>query len=143
MVGVDTTFLVHLEIRECAEHTRAHEWLRREIFDGGETLSLAPQVLTEFIHVVSDSRRFQNPLSMPDAVSKARFWWNAVEVRRVYPTHESTTNFLDWIIRHALGRKRILDTYLASTYSAAGVARIVTSNARDYSIFGEFEILSY
>jgi len=143
MVGVDTTVLIHLEIRETPEHARAHEWLSRITTDGGQTIALASQVLTEFIHIVTDSQRFQQPLSMGDAIDKARTWWNAVEVRRVYPTAESTTRFLDWLAKYSLGRKRLLDTHLAATYYAAGVRQIVTSNKRDFSILDEMDVLSY
>jgi len=143
MIGIDTTVLVHLEIEETVEHSIAHQWLRREILDGGQAIALASQVLTEFIHVVTDPRRFQQPLSVAIAIEKARFWWNAIEVRRVYPTAESTSLFLDWLVERSLGRKRLLDTHLAATYHCAGVRRIITSNARDFAVFGQFEVLAY
>ena len=52
---------------------------------------------------------------MDEAVAKARFWWNSVEVRHVFPTDDSVRLALDWVHCHQLGRKRILDTQLAST----------------------------
>lgn len=70
MLGIDTTFLVHVEIRESAEHLRAMAWLKREVLDGGEALALAPQVLVEFTHVVTDANRFEKPLSMAEAIAK-------------------------------------------------------------------------
>jgi predicted nucleic acid-binding protein len=143
MIGLDTTVLVHLEIKEATEHARAHDWLRREILDRGDAIALAPQVLVEFIHVVTDAKRFEAPLTMEQSIAKARFWWMAVEVRHVYPTAESTALFLDWLTQHGLGRKRLLDTFLAATFRTAGVERIVTSNSRDFSIFGGFEVTSY
>jgi hypothetical protein len=39
---------------------------------------------------------------------------------------------------HQFGRKRILDTMLAATYRNAGVASLLTSNARDFTTFGGF-----
>ena len=48
MIGADTTFLVQLEIREMPEHARAHDLLKREVLEPGETLALVPQVLAEF-----------------------------------------------------------------------------------------------
>jgi len=142
MIGIDTTVLVHLEIPESPEHRRTHELLRREIMDGRQELALAPQVLTEFLHIVTDPRRFQRPLSMPQALDRARFWWNAAEVRHVFPTPESTALFLDWLAQHQLGRKRLLDTHLAATLWSAGVRRLMTSNPRDFAIFPGFEILT-
>ena len=79
---------------------------------------------------------------MVEALGKASLWWNAVEVKRVYPTRESTTLFLEWLLHHRLGRKRLLDTQLAATHWAVGVRRVLTPNARDFAIFGGFQILS-
>ena len=55
---------------------------------------------------------------------------------------ESTALFLGWLMQHGLGRKRLLDTHLAATLWSAGVRRLMTSNPRDFTIFGAFELLS-
>jgi predicted nucleic acid-binding protein len=142
MIGVDTTFLVQLEIIETPGHQSAHELLRREVLAANEKLALVPQVLAEFVHVVTDPRRFQRPLSMDQALSRALFWWNAQEVQRVFPTSESTALWLAWVSEKGLGRKRLLDTQLAAVLWSAGVRRIVTSNVRDFATFMGFQILS-
>jgi predicted nucleic acid-binding protein len=142
MIGIDTTLVVQLEIQEMPEHTRAHRLLRTAVLEAGESIALAPQVLTEFLHVATDPRRFAQPLTMEQALVKSRFWWSAREVRHVYPTAESTSVFLGWLEQHSLGRKRLLDTHLAATYWAAGVDRILTSNARDFAVFGVFETIT-
>ena len=136
MIGADTTFLVQLELVELPAHAAAHQILQREILQPQVPLALAPQVLAEFIHIVTDPRRFQKPLTMDEALAKARFWWNAVEVRHVFPTDDSTRLAFDWLQRHQLGRKRILDTQLAATLWTAGIQRLVTSNSADFKLFG-------
>jgi len=141
MIGADTTFLVQLELIELPGHQAAHAFLQREILQPQIPLALAPQVLAEFIHVVTDPRRFQKPLTADEAVAKARFWWNAAEVQPVFPTNESTALFLDWMQRHQLGRKRILDTQLAAIFWSAGVRKVLTANPADFQIFG-FQLLT-
>ena len=141
MIGVDTTFLVQLELLELPAHKAADELLQREVLQPQVPLALAPQVLAEFIHIVTDPRRFQRPLTADEAVAKARFWWNAGEVRHVFPSAESTALFLDWMQRHQLGRKRILDTQLAAILWTAGVRQVITANPADFHIFG-FQLLS-
>lgn len=141
MIGADTTFLVELEIVEHPAHHAAKLLLQREILDSNVQLLIAPQVLAEFVHIVSDPRRFQAQLSMADAVAKAQFWWNAAEVKRIFPTEESVTLALDWLQTHKLGRKRILDTHLAATLWVAGARRIITANPDDFRLVG-FEILN-
>jgi predicted nucleic acid-binding protein len=141
MIGADTTFLVQLELSELPAHHAAHELLQREILQPQVPLALAPQVLAEFIHVVTDPRRFQKPLTADEAVAAARFWWNASEVQHVFPTSESTALFLDWMQRHQLGRKRILDTQLAAILWAAGARQVLTANPADFELFG-FQLLT-
>jgi predicted nucleic acid-binding protein len=136
MIGADTTLLVQLELVELPAHAAAHKLLRQEVLDPQIPLALAPQILSEFIHVVTDPRRFQKPLTMNEAIAKADFWWNAAEVQHVFPTADSVRLFHDWMRHHQLGRKRILDTQLAATLWDAGVRSLITSNRADFQIFG-------
>jgi len=48
MIGVDTTFLIQLEVVELPLHTAAHAVLKREVLDAGVELALAPQILSDF-----------------------------------------------------------------------------------------------
>jgi predicted nucleic acid-binding protein len=141
--GIDTTFLVQVEISESPEHERAHAWLKRTLADQAIPFALAPQVLTEFIHVATDARRFAAPLPIELALEKAEFWWNASEVIRVLPSPKSTDLTLQWIRAHRLGRKRLLDTQLAATYYSAGVTQILTANAADFAVFEVFSPVAY
>lgn len=139
--GVDTTFLVQAEVADHTEHHRARTLLDG-ILDAGDSLAIAPQVLAEFIHIVTDDRRFQRPLLIAAALERAQLWWHAPEVVQVFPDARATRLFLKWMKDHRLGRKRILDTQLAATYHEAGIRSILSSNARDYRVFGCFDILS-
>ena len=98
-------------------------------------------MLAEFLHLVTDPRRFTRPLTMHEARDKARFWWAAREVQHVFPTEAATALFLDWHAGHRLGRKRLLDTMLGATLWAAGARRVVSSNAGDFSTLG-FDVIT-
>lgn len=54
----------------------------------------------------------------------------------------SMRTFFDWMRQHRLGRKRILDTLLASTFREAGVQSILTTNSRDFTILGGFNCVT-
>lgn len=137
--GIDTTFLVQVEVREVPGHEEVRGCLNEALLSRyPQPLALAPQVLTEFVHVVTDPRRFVSPLSMEEALEKARGWWEASEVKQVYPSLDSTRLGLLWLRQHRLGRKRLLDTQLAATYYAAGVNSLLTLNMSDFDIFGVF-----
>lgn len=138
--GLDTTFLVQVEVARHPGHAAAKALLDRLLMTG-DTFAVAPQVLGEFVHIITDERRFEHPLTPQRALDRAQVWWNAREVVQVYPNAASTRLFFSWMKQHRLGRKRILDTQLAATYFQAGVRSILSTNARDYRIFECFEVL--
>lgn len=140
--GIDTDFLVAVEIREHPFHARADSLLA-DLLANGHDLALAPQTLAEFIHIVTDPKRMPTPLAMEEAIRRATHWWQAAEVVRVFPNGESAIDFLAWLQRHGLGRKRLLDTLLATTFHRSGIRRIITNNERDYRVFGVFQIITY
>ncbi len=140
-IGLDTTFLVEVSVREHPGHLEASAEMDKHLTAGG-TFFLAPQVIAEFIHVITDSRRFEHPLLIQEALEKAKIWWNARETRHALPTSTSIEQFYLWMHEFNLGRKRILDTMLAATYFSHHVSTILSSNARDYTVFGCFTVIT-
>jgi predicted nucleic acid-binding protein len=139
--GLDTGFLVAAEVLEHAEHVAARDGLAR-LLAAGDFIAIAPQVLAEFIHIVTDSRRFAHPLDMTAANRVAEQWWTAREVVQVFPNDAATRQFLSWLRQFALGRKRLLDTLLAATYKEAGVLSLLTTNPADFAPFGVFTCIT-
>jgi len=137
--GADTSFLVAVELVSHARHGQS-----RTLLDGfinaGDRLALAPQVLAEFVHIVTDPRRCAKPLSMSTAVDRAEALWNATETIQLVPGASATIQFFTWMRQYRLGRKRLLDTMLAATFYVAGVRSIVTLNKSDFEVFGCFTI---
>ncbi|WP_089933909.1 type II toxin-antitoxin system VapC family toxin [Candidatus Entotheonella palauensis] len=139
--GLDTGFLVAAEVMEHADHAAARQVLAR-LVSAGDQVAIAPQVLAEFIHVVTDPRRFTQPLSMDEARHVTQQWWTANEVVRVFPNEAATQQFLVWLGQFSLGRKRLLDTLLAATYHQAGIQSILTTNPADFATFGTFACIT-
>lgn len=135
--GLDTGFLVAAELPEHPDHHACRGRIAAMVA-GGDRLSLAPQVLTEFIHVVTDPRRFSQPLPIDDARDLAIQWWSAAEVDHAFPGPAAVQQFLQWHRVHGLGRKRLLDTLLAATYHEAGITQVLTLNPTDFDLFGVF-----
>ncbi len=134
--GIDTTFLVQLDVASHANHANAVA-LRDSLLDDGHDFAPAPQVITEYVHIVTDPRRFSKPVSMAIAIAQSRAWWHAAEVRHVHPQDNAVVLFHSSMLQHGLGRKRVLDTILAATYYSAGVPAIVSTDTRDYRSFVE------
>jgi predicted nucleic acid-binding protein len=139
--GLDTGFLVAAEVIEHVEHAGARRTLA-ELVSAGDALAIAPQVLAEFIHIVTDPRRFANPLDMAAARQLAGQWWTAREVVRVFADESSAELFLAWIEEFSLGRKRLLDTLLAATYHRADIQSVLTTNRADFAVFGVFNCIT-
>lgn len=137
MYGMDTGFLVAAELVEHPDHVAARATLSR-LLGNGDRVALAPQVLAEFIHIVTDSRRFQQPVEIRDARRIALKWWTAREVDHVFPNAEATRQFLQWLDQLQLGRKRLLDTLLAATYQQGGIRSLLTTNPDDFAVFDCF-----
>ena len=140
--GIDTDFLVAAEITDHPFHGQADGLIRR-LLDEGHDFALAPQTLAEFIHITTDLRRMPRPLTMVDAIARAEHWWQAAEVRHVFPGDQAVPDFFGCLRRHQLGRKRLLDTLLAATFRNAGVEGMITNNARDFQVLGYFEIVGF
>ncbi|MCX6970140.1 MAG: PIN domain-containing protein [Verrucomicrobia bacterium] len=140
--AIDTDFLVALEIRDHIFHKPADGLLNR-LLDEGHELAVAPQILAEFVHVVTDAKRMKEPLSMDDGLARAEYWWQAREVLRIYPDGETVTTWIAWLRDHRLGRKRLLDTLLAASCASHGISTIISNNGADFQVFGKFSILSY
>lgn len=141
MIGLDTTVLLEFEIAEAPRHRQTRLGLHRLLDEPGTRYALAPQVLQEFLHIATDPRRFDEPLSMTLALDRTAFWWNASEVTRLFSGEASTALALRWIKDFRLGRKRILDTWLAAIYHTSGVTSLATSNPDDFRVFGCFDFV--
>ena len=72
-IGLDTTFLLQATVNDHPGNLAAMSEVASRVA-ADDTFVLAPQLLTEFVHVVTDSRRFENPLSVSDALQQAREW---------------------------------------------------------------------
>lgn len=137
--ALDTDVLIHWAIEGCEHHAPVRRWLDAEL-EQGRRIAIAPQVLFEFLHVVTDGRRFAHPAPIERARDLARAIWSAPETRRL-ELAASPDRVCQLLERHALGRKRILDTALAATLEQAGIARLATFNARDFRIFAFLELV--
>jgi predicted nucleic acid-binding protein len=141
ILGIDTDILVTWVMRGTPLHTAVRRFVEHEVHDRGGLLGLTPQVIQEFLHVVTDSRRFEHPLAMPEALRICRSLVSSREVQWILPSSEALPRTLDLLEKFNLGRKRILDTALAATLECAGVERLMTLNRRDYEVFPFLELV--
>ena len=135
--GLDTGFLVAAEEREHGAHADARATLA-QVLSAGDAIAIDPQVLAEFIHVVTHPRRVTQPLDMNAARHVAEQWWTSSDVVQAFPDAGAVRQFLRWTRQFSLGRKRRLDTLLAATYRQTGIQSLLTTNQSDFLVFGVF-----
>ncbi len=140
-LALDTDVLVNWTMAGTPHHAAARRLVETEIGRSGGMLGLLPQVLHEFLHVTTDPKRFARPLTMPDAIRRARALWDAREVVHILPDATVFHRTLELLSSLSLGRKRILDTVLAATLEAAGVKRLATFNGKDFEVFPFLEVV--
>jgi predicted nucleic acid-binding protein len=139
MIGLDTSILVAQAIAEHPQHEASQRWLDDEIARN-QTFVITSGILAEFIHIVTDGRRFEIPLAMSEALQRAAFWSEAREVTLLAADDAVNALWLKWLTDFQLGRKRLLDTLIAVTWHAAGISEICTLNPNDFKVFDVFRI---
>jgi len=141
MTGLDCNILVQLALQDHPANAVTIAAVQAEA-QRGSRLVFPPLVINEFLHVVTDERRFSPPLTMTEALDWMESFLANPGVGVLEPGAESTRQTLRWMRQFNLGRKRILDTNLAAVLHIAGVHRLFTSNPADFAVFGVFEIIT-
>ncbi len=141
MTGLDSNILIQLAVA-AHPHNGATTTLFQAEIRRGETFTLPSLVVTEFLHVITDGRRFDPPMSQTLALDWIEGFLTLPEINTIESNAASLRLTLQWLRQFQLGRKRILDTHLAAVLHTHGVQRLLTSNPGDFSIFRVFEIVT-
>jgi predicted nucleic acid-binding protein len=99
-------------------------------------------VLLEFIHVTTDPKRFKSPLTLKEGLGMVEQYWNASNWNRLLPHSNTGSRMLDLLRRYRLGRRRLLDTYLAATLLDNQVTTLITCDWQDFEIFEELRLIN-
>jgi predicted nucleic acid-binding protein len=123
------------------EHQDVHRYLTRELERDDLTLVLTPMVLHELMHVITDKKRFEPPVSMPEALALVRLYLDASNVECLAIDAQSVQRTLHLLDEHRLGRKRIADSLLAATLLRHGVHELITCDPADFQLFDQLECI--
>jgi predicted nucleic acid-binding protein len=140
-LGIDTNVMISGHLPGFAEHASIRSFLLGRLADPEEILVVTPMVLHEFVHVVTDARRFDPPVEMAEALAVAGGYLDRTNVTCVAVDEESTALAFELMNRHRLGRRRVADTLLAATLLRHGVNRFATCNQADFEIFDGLELV--
>ena len=134
-IGVDTNVIVEAHVPGRSRSELASRYLEEQLAHADVTLAVTPLVLHEVIHIATDPRRFERPLSMTDALAVNRDYLGRSNVECLPVDEDSLAMALELLQRHRLGRSRVSDCLLAATLLSHGVQRLATFNPRDFALF--------
>ena len=143
MIGLDSCFLIDLYWEDSPRNKGARALFERISQDESLEVGIYYNCFNEFLHVITDSRRFENPFSMKEAISVIDFWCDTERVTVLYPDDASFKRTLAWMGMYNLDRNRISDTQMAACYVSNGVFSIITANPKDFEVFEMFDITDY
>lgn len=135
--GLDTNVLIYAHLPVFAESRQVRGYLQRGLGDDRCRFAVTALVLHEFVHIVTDARRFDPPVAMAEAVTIAGGYLDRTNVECLPVDERSVRLALERLDALGLGRRRIADTLLASTLVTHGVTEIVTCNPHDFACFDE------
>lgn len=142
MISLDTTFLIDLYWTDSPRHNKAVSFYK-SLCEQEEEIIIYYNCFNEFIHVITDSRRFSNAFTMEEALEIVDTWCNLEKISVVYPFETSFSMAKAWLSIYDLGRNRLNDTNMAACYAQSGASKIVTANPADFRIFQVLTPIDY
>lgn len=140
-LGVDTNVLVYAHVAALPEHVGVKAFLARQLDRRDVTLVVTPAVLDEFVHVVTDPRRFAPPVGVAEALALARLWLGRANVDCLATDADALADALALVERHGLGRRRLADTLFVATLLRHGVRQLATCNPADFAVFSSLQLV--
>ena len=143
MIGLDTCFLIDLYWQDSPRNKNARALFSKIVNDDSVQLAIYFNCFNEFLHVITDPKRFENAFTIKEAIDVIDFWCDLDRVKVLYPDDTSFKRTLAWMNMYKLGRNRVNDTQMASCYLSNNITSIITANPKDFEIFQSFELQDY
>lgn len=134
-LGIDTNVLIYAHLPSFSAHDAVRRFLLEHLEAPETTLAIVPLVFNEFLHIVTDARRFDPPVTMTEAISLTKLYLDRSNVEIPASDEAAVQRMLRLQERHRLGRKRLADTLLAATLLRHGITELVTCNPGDFALF--------
>jgi hypothetical protein len=96
MILVDANILLYAEDRQSPSHEAARNWWDAQL-SGSSPVGLCWEVICSFIRIGTNPRVFENPLSLPQAVSRVQSWLEQPCVRIIKPTDRHWEAFTEML----------------------------------------------
>ena len=132
MILVDANILLYAEDALSSQHSAAREWWDTQL-SGSSPVCLCWTIIGAFVRISTNSRVFENPLNLSQAVNRVRSWLNQPCVRLVEPTDRHWVVFEKMLIEAQAVGNLVTDAYLAALAIQHGCQ--LTSTDADFARF--------
>jgi toxin-antitoxin system PIN domain toxin len=139
--GLDTNVLVYAHVPGFAQHAVARAFVQKRLARLHGTVVVTPMVLHELVHVITDPRRFDPPVTMGEALEVARRYLRRSNVECMAVDEAAVTRALELLEEHRLGRRHVADCLLAGTLLRHGVTELATYNPDDFRRFDGLHVV--
>ncbi|MDH5805614.1 MAG: PIN domain-containing protein [Gemmatimonadota bacterium] len=139
--AIDAGILAQAHIPSTPEDHKVRRFLLNGLNTPGRKFALTPGTLHEFVHLVTDPRRFKPPLSMAEALSVTRLYLGKSNVEVLATDEECVADAVLHSERLGLQGDRFADALLAATLLKNDIREIVTTNPEDYETFEELRVI--
>jgi predicted nucleic acid-binding protein len=133
--ALDTNVLIYAHLPAMAQHTGVRRAVLEQLRNPDVISVVTPLILHEFVHVVTDERRFDPPVGMAEALAVSRLYLEHSNVECVPTDAAAVALALELMERHRLGCKRVADSLIAASLLNAGTFEILTCNAAHFAVF--------
>jgi len=140
--GVDADFLIYAQVPSFEQHVQVRKFIVEQLKAENITLVLTANILHEFIHALTNGRRFSPPFSMAEAIDAARAYLNKSNIECISVDDDIMKRSLELLEKYQLGRQQVADTLLVASYLANQINEIITCSPLDYAVFKEIKVIN-
>lgn len=126
---IDTNVLIYSYDQNSSLHSLSYSLIKKAIGDD-LVLFLSHQNLLEFLAVVTNPKRVENPLSIEEAFQKITLYMTIFKL--ICPLSETFFSFNKLLSRYPTHSTKPFDLYLAATALDNGINQICTWNIKDF-----------
>ncbi|AFM26676.1 type II toxin-antitoxin system VapC family toxin [Desulfomonile tiedjei] len=113
MILVDANILLYAEDSLHPRHEQARSWWDTQL-SGTETVCLCWTVLCAFIRIGTNSRVFETPLSLEQALARVQSWLDQPCTRIIRPTERHWTILQQMLVEGQAVANLVTDAHLAA-----------------------------
>ncbi len=132
MILVDANILLYAEDSLSQRHERAREWWDMQL-SGSTPVCLCWTVMNAFVRIGTNTRVFQRPLSLDEAIERIGGWLSQPCTRVVVPTQRHWDIFREMLMGGQATANLVTDAHIAALAIEYGC--VLQSTDSDFSRF--------